>query len=76
MFFFFKLDFKGGKLRITQFHMQFTHVSKQFWALRYEEKKNSLGTVLTMWSQICGKIALLVYKVTSKKSKKVKTHKT
>ena len=34
-------------------------------------------TVLKMWSQICGKNAMLVHKVTlKKKCKKVKTHKT
>ena len=53
-----------------QFHMQLTHVSRQFQAL--STKKESLGkTVLTMWSQIFGKIAMLVHKVTLKKSAKI-----
>ena len=43
-----------------------------------ENKKNSLGkTGLKMWSHICGKMAILVHKITlNKKCKKVKTHKT
>ena len=45
--------------------------------LQIENKKNSLRkTVIKMWSQTCGKIAMLVHKVTLKKSEKVKTHKT
>ena len=46
--------------------------------LGVQNKNNSLGkTVLKMWSQICGKIAMLVHKITlKKKCKKVKTHKT
>ena len=42
------------------------------------KQKGSLGkTVLKRWSQIFGKITMLVYKVTlKKKCEKVKTHKT
>ena len=72
-----KLDLKGVKSDVLQFHTEFTHVSRRFLAFN-RKQKNSLGkTVLEMWSQICGQIAMVINKVTLKKSaKKVKTHKT
>ena len=55
---------------ITQFHTQFTQVSRLFLALNTKQK-----IVLQMWSQICGKMAMLVHNGTLKKSaKKVETY--
>ena len=54
---------------------QFMHVYRQLWALSTKQQQKSLWqTVLKMWSQICGKIAMLVKKVTLKK--KVQKSKT
>ena len=66
---------RGVNSGVTQFHAQFTHISRQ---LVQKTKKNSLGkTVLKLWSQFCCKIGMSVHKVTlKKKCKKVKTHKT
>ena len=64
------------KSGVTQFQMHFMHVYRQFWALNRKQNKKGLGkTCLKMWSQICGKIAMLVQEETLNKScKKVKIH--
>ena len=64
---------RGVNSGITQFHTQFTHVSRKFWALSKKKTKNSLWkTVLKIWSQICGK--MLVDKVALTKNAKKKKH--
>ena len=61
------MDLKGIKSDVLQFHTEFTHVSRRFLAFN-RKQKNSLGkTVLEMWSQICGQIAMVINKVTLKK---------
>ena len=46
---------------------QFTHVSRDFEAKsRKQTKKSFEKNVLLMWSQICGKMALIVRKITLK----------
>ena len=68
--FFLNWSSRGVNSGVAQFHMQFTHVSRQFGAL-------SKKTVLKMWSQIRGSIAMLVHGKTLKKvQKSKKTHKT
>ena len=67
-FFFENYTLRGVNSGVTQF----THNLHMF-IDRVQNEKNSLGkTVMKMWSQICGKIAMLVHKVTLKKRKKVK----
>ena len=67
------MDLKGVKSDVLQFHTEFTHVSRRLLAFN-RKQKNSLGkTVLEMWSQIFGYIAMVINKVTFPKSaKKVK----
>ena len=75
---FLKIGPQGGEivaLRNFTRNLRIFLDSSEIWI---ENKKNSLGkNVLKIWSQICGKISMLVHKVTMKlKCKKVKTHKT
>ena len=64
------------KSGVTQFQMHFMHVYRPFWALNRKQNKKGLGkTCLKMWSQIRGKIAMLVQKEILKKfCQKVKIH--
>ena len=49
------------------------HIFLDNFELPIENKKNSLGkTVLELWSQICGQIAMEINKVTLKKIAKKK----
>ena len=61
---------RGVNSGVTQFHAQFTHISRQFWALNRKQKNCFGKTVLKMLSQICGKNPMLANKVTLKKVQK------
>ena len=64
---------RGVNSGIAQFHTQFIHVSRQYKkSTKRVQKRQFRKTVLKMWSQIGGKIAMLVHKVTLKKMHKSK----
>ena len=52
-----KINLKGD---LTQFHKQFTHVSRHFWAKKRKGKKFGKKPFLIIWSQICVKMAILL----------------
>ena len=58
---------RGVNSGVTQYHTEFTHVSRLFCALNRKQTKKLGKTGLKIWSQICRKMPEYVQKITLKK---------